>query len=274
MVARPFKAGLPNTAMGVKGMRQTIHYKAGQTFAYADYGPPSGYPLLVQHGLIASIREEQLFDQLLAAGLRVICAARPGYGDSSPFPLANVAEWGEIVAILMDELHLAQVDLLGISSGAPYAYAVAHQRPTQVRNLFIFSGIPALYDDEVLALWPHPVNKAATVPELAALAKALFFSNLTPADRLQPDIQDSLCNDCFGLGLDWQIRCRDWGFQLAEITQPVYMEHSRTDNLPPVERTAALLPHCRLTIRESGEHFSRELLDEFIKTIVLPHWGK
>lgn len=255
-------------------MLQTIYYKDGQTLAHTDDGDPNGYPLLVQHGLIASIRDPHLFDSLVGAGVRVICAARPGYGASSPYPLANVAEWGEIVAILMDKLHLAQVDLLGISSGAPYAYAIAQQRPAQVRNLFIFSGIPALYDDVVLALWPHPVNKAATIAELAALAKTLFFSNLTPERLLQPDIQDSLRNNCFGLGLDWQIRCHDWGFQLEEIIQPVYMEHSRTDNLPPVERTAALLPHCRLTVRESGEHFSRELLDEFIKTTVLPHWGK
>ncbi|MBX3010248.1 MAG: alpha/beta hydrolase [Caldilineaceae bacterium] len=255
-------------------MRQTIPYNADQTLAYADYGPPDGYPLLVQHGLIASIREGQLFDSLTTAGVRVICAARPGYGDSSPYVMTQVAEWGEIVARLMDRLHLAQVDLLGISSGAPYAYAIAHQRPAQVRNIFIFSGIPALYDDTVLALWPHPVDKTATLTELAALAKALFFADLPPTALTQPDLQDSLRNDGFGLGLDWQIRCHDWGFRLEEITQPVYLEHSRTDNLPPVERTAALLPHSRLTIRETGEHFSPELLDEFIKTTVLPKMRK
>ena len=255
-------------------MLQTIHYTDEQTLAYADYGDPNGYPLLVQHGLIASIRDTYLFDSLLAAGVRVICAARPGYGESSPCPLTNVAAWGEIVAILMDALHLTQVDLLGISSGAPYAYAIAHHRPAQARNLFIFSGIPALYADAVLEVWPHPVNKAATLPELAALAKALFFSNLIPADLLQPDIQDSLRNDCFGLALDWQIRCRDWGFQLEEITQPVYMQHSRSDHLAPVERTAALLPHCQLDIRASGEHFSQALLDKFIKTTLLPNLGK
>jgi hypothetical protein len=52
------------------------------------------------------------------------------------------------------------------------------------------------------------------------------------------------------------------------------MQHSRTDNFPPVEITAELLPNCRLEIRESGEHFSSALLDSFIKTTVLPKMEK
>jgi hypothetical protein len=34
--------------------------------------------------------------------------------------------------------------------------------------------------------------------------------------------------------------------------------------LAAAERTAGLLPNCRFVARETGGHFSREILDEFI----------
>jgi len=254
-------------------MKRVIQYKNGYTFSYAECGKKNGYPILAQHGLIASISDYHLFDSLIKAGLRVISIARPGYGESSPYPMSQMAEWGEIVSLLVDELNLSQFDLLGMSSGAPYSYAIGYKLPDKVRNIFIFSGIPALYDDNVLAVWPFPVNKDAGIAEFEKLAKELFFSNLSQEALLQNDIQDSMRNNCFGLALDFKLRCNSWGFLLSDVKQNVYMQHSRTDNFAPVEITSKLLPNCRLEIRESGEHFSSELLDSFIKTTVLPKVG-
>jgi pimeloyl-ACP methyl ester carboxylesterase len=255
-------------------MKRMIQYNKGHTQAYAEYGEKKGYPLLVQHGLIASISDDHLFDCLIKAGIRVICMARPGYGESSPYPMSQLAEWGEIVSILADELNLSQFDLLGLSSGAPYSYAIGYKLPDKVRNIFILSGIPALYDERVLAVWPHPVNKDASIAELEQLAKELFFSNLSPEALLQNDIQDSMRHNCFGLALDFKLRCNHWGFVLSEVEEKVYLQHSRTDNFAAAEITANLLPNCRLEIRESGEHFSSEVLDNFIKTTVLQSIGK
>ena len=78
--------------------------------------------------------------------------------------MINIAEWGEIVSILVDELKLSHFDILGMSSGAPYSYSIGYKLPDKVRNIFIFSGIPALYDDSVLAVWPYEVNKNADIP--------------------------------------------------------------------------------------------------------------
>jgi pimeloyl-ACP methyl ester carboxylesterase len=258
-------------------MIQIVQYRKGYALSYAEYGDKNGYPILVQHGLIASISDYRLFDSLIKAGICVICIARPGYGESSPYNMFQVAEWGEIVSILVDELNLPQFDLLGMSSGAPYSYAIGYKLRDKVRNIFIFSGIPALYDDKVLALWPYPVDKNASIVELEKLAKELFFSNLSQEALLQNDIQDSMRHDCFGLALDFKLRCNHWGFLLSDMKAQVYMQHSRTDNQVPfgaVEITSNLLPHCRLEIRESGDHFSSELLDRYIRTTVLPNMGK
>lgn len=249
-------------------MKQMLRYGKDHCLSFAEWGNPKGHPILIQHGLIASITDTDLFDRLVEAGARLISMARPGYGESSPYLLKNMAEWGAVVAGLVDELKLASCDVLGMSSGAPYSYAIGYKLPDKVRNLFIFSGIPALYDPQILSFWPYPVNKDADIPELQKLAHDLFFSNLSAEDLRRDDIKDSMMNDCFGLAQDFKLRCSDWGFTLADVKIPVYMQHSKEDHFITAEMTAKLLPHCRFEIREQGEHFSPELLDNFLKTVV------
>jgi pimeloyl-ACP methyl ester carboxylesterase len=257
-------------------MKRSIRYKNGSSLSYADFGDQQGYPILIQHGLIASINDYQLFDRLIEAGMRLIGIARPGYGESSPYRMNNLAEWGDIVAALVAELGLSRFDILGISSGAPYSYAIGYRLPDKTRNIFILSGIPALYDDDILASWPYGVKKNASLAELEELAKDLFFSDLPPEALGQDDVKDSMMNNCFGIAQDLKLRVLDWGFCLPEITGKVYIQHSKTDtNVPFVtaEMTAKLLPNCRLEVKESGEHFSSEILDDFIKVVMLEHSG-
>jgi pimeloyl-ACP methyl ester carboxylesterase len=187
----------------------------------------------------------------------------------------NIAEWGDIVSILVDELKLSQFDVLGLFSGAPYGYALGYALPEKVRDIFIFSGIPALYDESILSYWPYEVTKNASIAEMETLAYELFFSNLSREDFEKDDIKDSMRNNCFGIAQDLKLRCIDWGFKLAEVKANVYMQHSKADQNVPfstAEMTASLLPNCRFEIRENGEHFSKDRLDDFINTIMLQHY--
>jgi pimeloyl-ACP methyl ester carboxylesterase len=252
-------------------VRHTLEYKNGNILSYTEYGDRNGSPILVQHGLIASISEYHLFDRLIEAGNRLICSARPGYGQSSPYQMANMAEWGEITSVLVDGLDLARFDVLGMSSGAPYSYAIGYKMPNKTRNIYIFSGTPALYDDQVLAFWPYPVKKNASIAEMTRVARDVFFPNVTEKDLLRDEIKDSMMNDCFGIAQDLRLRCMDWGFTLPEVKQAVYMEHSQTDQEVPfiaAEITAKMIPNCQLEVRE-GEHFSKDALDRFIRNTML-----
>jgi len=252
-------------------MNNIIRIKDGNALSYSEYGDMKGYPILVQHGMIASISDYHLFDSLIEAKKRLICIARPGYGESSPYQMENIAEWGRIVSVLVDNLGLTRFDVLGISSGAPYSYSIGHKLQDRVRSIFIFSGTPALFDDCVLELWPYPIKKNASIIEMKKVAKEVFFSNVTKGDMVKSDIRDSMMNDCFGIAQDLRIRCMDWGFRLSEIKGAVYMEHSRTDKDVPfvtAEMTAKMLPNCHLETRE-GDHFSEEILALFIKNIML-----
>jgi pimeloyl-ACP methyl ester carboxylesterase len=253
-------------------MKNIAAYKDGSVISYAEYGDETGFPILINHGLIASIEDYELFERLIQLRSRLICIARPGYGESSPYTLQNIAEFAGAVEIVVDHLKLDNFDVLGMSSGAPYSYAVGYKFPYRVRNIYIFSGIPALYDIQVQAHWPFPLTKHASIAEMQTLARELFFSNLTAEDLERNDIRDSMRNSCFGIAQDLKIRCMDWGFSLSDVDQKVYMEHSRTDDSAPfitAQLTANLLPHCKLSVRENGEHFSRKALRDFIESTIL-----
>jgi pimeloyl-ACP methyl ester carboxylesterase len=251
-------------------MKKKIEYQEGKVLSYTDYGAPNGYPILIQHGLIASIEAVDLFDRLIRNHARVISVARPGYGESTPYEMRSYAEWGEIVTPLVSDLGLAQFDILGISSGAPYGYALGYHFPEKVHNIFIFSGIPALYDELVLADWPHPPLLNQSMAELENLAQELFFQNLTAEDLHKSDIRDSMMNHYFGVAQDLKLRFLDWGFRLSAVKANVFMRHSKSD-LPYTTaiRTAQLLPHCDLELTETGPHFSEEALDDFIEKTMI-----
>lgn len=53
-------------------MKQIVGYENGNVLSYSDYGDRDGYPILVQHGLIASISDYHLFDRLIESGKRLI----------------------------------------------------------------------------------------------------------------------------------------------------------------------------------------------------------
>ena len=258
-------------------VKKILLYKNVNSLSYAEYGDVSGDPVLIQHGLIASINDHHLFKRLVESGARLISIARPGYGGSSPYVMNNIAEWGDIVSLLVDELQLKQFDVLGISSGAPYSYAIGYQCPDRVRDLFILSGTPALYDENVCSFWPYPVNKNASIAEMQKLAYELFFSHLSKEDLDKDEIKDSMMNDCFGIAQDLKMRCMDWGFQLSDVKGRVTMRHSRSDDavqLITAEMTAKLLPNCRFEVRENDAHFSQEVLDKFISTVIIGYSQK
>ena len=255
-------------------MKQKIKYKNENYLAYAEYGDKNGYPILIQHGLIASIDDYHLFDQLIRLNVRLICIARPGYGESSPYVMNSFAEWGDIVSMVIEELELTQFDILGMSSGAPYGYSIGYGFPDKARNIYIFSGIPALYDENVLSYWPYEMAKNKTMADMENLAHELFFSHLTAEDMKKNDVRDSMMHNGFGVAQDLQLRAMDWGFRLSDVKEQVYMRHSKCDEAVPFEtavRTSELLPNCKLELMETGPHFSEEALGDFIMTTMASH---
>jgi pimeloyl-ACP methyl ester carboxylesterase len=252
-------------------MKRKILYKNGVALSYAEYGDKLGYPILIQHGLIASIDDQALFEGLIQLNTRLICIARPGYGESTPCSMKSLAEWGDMLAPLIRESGITQFDVLAMSSGAPYGYSIGSKFPDKVRNIYIFSGMPALYDEVVRSDWPYTMAGDKSMTEMETLAHELFFSNLTSDDLARNDIRDSSMHNGFGVAQDLLLRGKDWGFNLSDVTEKVFMHHSKQDDSVPFRtavRTAELLPNCELELAETGPHFSNEVLDDFIRTTI------
>ncbi|MEZ5277880.1 MAG: hypothetical protein R3F07_15980 [Opitutaceae bacterium] len=194
------------------GTMKNVRYK-GNAVSFTEYGRPSGFPVIIQHGLIASIEDGHLFQPLVDAGLRLLCVARPGYGSSTAFALRNIAEWAAVTEFLVTALSMKHFDILAMSSGAPYGYAIANGLRSRTRNLFIFSGTPALYNEEVRAIWPYPLDGDRTLPELQQLAHELFFPGVSEDTTVAKDVRDSMRNNCFGPALDLFYVDRTGGFR-------------------------------------------------------------
>ena len=252
-------------------MIKKFQFNGGNVLAYNDFGKENGFPILVQHGTMASIKDIGFFTDL-AKVARIICIVRPGYGESSPYVMKNILEYGEIIQKLVEELGINKFDTLSSSAGAIYGYAIAKACSDKTRNVFVYSGTPALYDAEVRKNWPFPISGEITVEDSQKIAFEVFFSNFSEKDKENNYVKDSMANNCFGEGQNLRLRFKDWGFKLSEIKAKVYMQHSKCDGVLPygmAERTAQLLSNCELELLEKGDHFSNEGFESFITNTVI-----
>jgi len=255
-------------------MIKKVLYKDNQYISYTEYGNPNGFPLLVQHGMIASIKSGDIFNNDLKDLARIICIARPGYGESSAIPMNNYRQWGEITSCVINELSLTDFDIFSSSAGAPYGYAVSSVCHPQVRNIYVYSGMPAFYDELVRENWPYPIQNGLSHSEWEKITYDMFFTNATPEMLNDIDIKDSMCNKCFGLAQEFRLRFENWGFDLSTVEAKVFMQHSKQDEVIPyraAERTTLLLPDCILELLEEGPHFSFESYQQFITRTIIPH---
>jgi pimeloyl-ACP methyl ester carboxylesterase len=119
----------------------------GRTLAWAEYGEPSGRPIVLQHGTPGSLLSGRFLDEAARSrGWRVTAIERAGMGASSPNPASTAISAATDAAALIDALGLGQVVSMGISGGATPAVALAVLRPDLVRGAVLVSGMLPLGD--------------------------------------------------------------------------------------------------------------------------------
>ncbi len=138
-----------------------------RTIAVKQTGDPQGQPVVYFHGTPGSRLEPDFGAGPAAAGVRVVCFDRPGYGASSPTPfgLSSVAEDTALVA---DELGIPQFATLGQSGGGPFALAAAAILGDRVTRVGVASGramLRTLTDQQAIAPWEAGAERrGATAP--------------------------------------------------------------------------------------------------------------
>lgn len=276
---------------GVTTALQKISLADGGSVAVSEYGEQAGAPIFFCHGWPSSRTMAELTDSAARElHLRIISPDRPGIRDSSLHPERKLLDWPPVVRQIADQLEIEEFRILGISGGAPYAFAAAWAMPERVRAIAVVSGAPPLSDlvarDGLLPLYRwllffYPRHRG--VLRLGFHAARPFLSMKVPIrfrplllKLLQP-CDASVMRDiaafeaCFesqrqawrasadGLMIDAEIYAQPWGFPLEEIQVPVRLWHGKKDrsfHWQLARSLGARLPHCTEHLVEYEGHYS------------------
>lgn len=264
--------------------RRTHRLPDGRTLGYSDNGRAGAPPIFYFHGFPGS-RLEAAF--LPLDGARLIGVDRPGYGLSDARPRRKLADFPRDIASLADGLGLARFAVLGVSGGAPYASACAHDLPDRVAAAALVCGLgppeaPGMGEGRLrllASLARSPVARYALfglgrriVMDDALMRRAAGYRARLPrasADRelmtgdmgrmMLASWREALKRGVAGLSSDSRIYGTPWGWRLSDIGVPVYLWHGAADTIVPVSigrYYAARVPGIEATFTEADGHFS------------------
>lgn len=226
-------------------------------------------------------------------GVRLIGIDRPGCGLSTAHLYHHLAEFSDDLGPALDRLGIDKFSVVGLSGGAPYALAAAHEFEARVPTVGILGGVVPSGGDEGargglvgIALRFRPVLPMMSEPGgamLTTLIRAvkrveflgpsllkLYGLTTPPMDReflADPDNREMFLDDIMNSGrhgmksvvFDGVLFTRDWGFSVRDVTQPVTWWQGDQDNIVPLshaQHIVELLPNAELRILPGGGHLS------------------
>jgi pimeloyl-ACP methyl ester carboxylesterase len=245
---------------------QTHRLSDGRSMSFAEFGDPTGFPLLCCHGYPASRYEA---GQLSGTSFRLIVPDRPGYGRSDAHALSSIAAWASDAGALLDHLSIDRFAVWGHSGGAPFACGVAAAFPSRVVGLLLTSamapatsrsrgwrlrllsilGKNALARAVILApaqlLWRS--KSIGTVMVLLRPLWALTIKSKAELKSLNDDrlrmhmqiIREGVLRTGAGVEHDARLYAKSWGVQLGKISAPTSLWHGEEDEIVPYESTGA-----------------------------------
>jgi len=277
-------------------LHQTVTLADGRTLGFAEYGDPSGRPVLffpgTPSGRLFHHPDESITRSL---GARVFTIDRPGYGLSDFQPGRTLLDWPDDVVPLADALGIGHFAVAGISGGAPYVAACAFRIPDRLTAASIVSGLGPLDGPGATAGLPSAKRLSATEAKHAPwLVRPLLWLTLNPhrnpqrfyqrmchqsseVDRAmlaRPEIRAMLIENWAEAnrrgvrGYAWEtvIFSRPWGFRLEDIAMEVRLWHGVDDASMPIavgHYLARTIPKCHSTFLPGEGHF-----------LLFDHWGE
>ncbi|HEX9551538.1 MAG TPA: alpha/beta fold hydrolase, partial [Candidatus Limnocylindrales bacterium] len=144
---------------------RVLELPSGRALAIAEWGDPGGRPVLLLHGAPGSrlIAPDPAVSE--AMSIRLVTFDRPGYGGSDPAPGRRLVDGAADVAAVIADLGLGEVEIVGWSSGGPYALAAAATRPDLIRAVAVVAGTAPLGE------LPHALDGYS--PEERALVETI-----------------------------------------------------------------------------------------------------
>ncbi|BCS17271.1 alpha/beta fold hydrolase [Aspergillus puulaauensis] len=308
MTTRPLSIRLVNTIRSYSTRtNQTLSLPDGRTLSYAEYGTPTGTPLLYLHGFPSSRLEASAFDPIAKRrNLRIIAPDRPGYGQSTFQPGRQIPDYPADVHSLADHLKLPSFAVLGGSGGGPYALACAHSLPPdRLSGVGVLAGAgPWSAGMQYVSLARRLTSLAATYTPvgfrviLDGLVSTLRWTVTTgPAtrwidawlekqatsekgtlsieERRQMVLDMSFEAFAQGSGATVQeavLLSHAWGFKFEDVVyDKVRIWHGVRDKNAPIEMIrymAGRMPHCVLTEFDDSHYTLARHIERILEELV------
>ena len=282
---------LPPLHYRMKGEGHIFRRENGAIVAFSEYGDPRGEPVFFCHGWPSSRTMAELTDEAARQlGVRIISPDRPGIRDSNFHPNRTLLDFPPLLSELAEHLRIEKFRILGISGGAPYAYATAWMIPEKVEAIAVVSGAPPIAElEDRSGLLKFYSGILALRESRPGLLRALFrvarpFALIKMPIRIRPLLLKALqpCDanvlrdsksfeSCFesarlawrssaaGVMTDADIYAEPWGFPLEDVRVPVRLWHGtkdRTFSFRLAEQIAARLPNCGFHLIDDAGHYS------------------
>jgi pimeloyl-ACP methyl ester carboxylesterase len=253
----------------------------GRTLAYALWGDPEDFPVVVLHGT-PGCRLERWPDEDVyrRVGIFLITHDRAGYGQSTRRPGRRIVDEVDDVAALADHLGLERFGVTGGSGGGAHSLACAARLPDRVVRAACVVGVAPFgeggleRDDWLAGMDPENIKEfgwadageevlmreleaehakiAARVADDPSAVLGDFElsesdrKELTRKERMQV-IRESWAEHSVrsvgGWADDDLAHIHPWGFDVGEITVPVLVRYGATDVLVPPAHGEWLAAH-------------------------------
>lgn len=237
----------------------------GRRLGYTEFGDPNGRAVFFFHGFGTSrVICPPNVQTAVDVGVRLIAVDRPGIGLSDAKPGRRLLDWPADVSALADRLDIGPFSVIGWSGGGPYALACAHALAERVAAVALVSSPAPLAGiaerGYLRRMDRNAVRAAGRAPVLIRLAlwhwgrpqrrdAERFFeesvAEMCAADQQilgDSDIRERMIANSTelyrqgGRGMydEALVLARPWGFELSELTVPVYLWHGERDETVPL----------------------------------------
>ena len=269
---------------------KTIQLSDDRTLGYAEYGLPTGKPVMYFHPHPGSrVSATFLADIAAQHSIRIIAPDRPGCGLSDIQTERSLLDWPQDVLELADNLRITHFGVLGASGGGPYAAVCAHELPERVTKTGLLASVGPL---DVAGSTAGMINSTRLMFGVAKYLPGLIpymLSGMADAARERPDslveqtrsaipsvdvlamddgdhwgwftmdLKEAFRSGVKGPARDVILYAHSWGFQLEDIQVPVFLRHGELDtNAPPSmgQHMAKSIPDCDVKILPGLAHLS------------------
>jgi pimeloyl-ACP methyl ester carboxylesterase len=249
----------------------------GRVLGYAEYGDPSGRPVLFFHGFPGSRLEAVCLDTpARTVGIRLIAPDRPGFGLSDPKPGRLFSDWPEDVIQLTAHLRIYDFGILGTSGGSPYVVACAERIAERLTTAGIVSGMSPLHSETVrLSMRSDQRRMFVSVARFPWLARRMFARSMQEVqadfpsvlkhmaaerpdvdktvlerqdikEMLRANLTEAFRQGVTGAAQELALYPRSWRLVMKNVAYPVRIWQGRKDVVTPpsmAEELASLLPH-------------------------------